>query len=316
MKVKNILVASVALLGFVSCEKSEGVSTVLPSDNIIRVSAGVTATRAGATTDNLIEFGISAYNDLGDANFTYSNVKVTKAASVWSTSEMMLWKNATDKVFFTVYAPYKEGFDISDTNTSMSVLADQTTEANLTASDFLLASNSISPTDAGSSTDNIYYNQTDKKLHVNLAHYFSKFLLTIKLGSEFNAIPFESSTNPIMAITINGVHTSITQDAILSNKAAIKPYHGDNYTAPASVTANGVAKYEAIIVPQPLATGELSVIITIGDKFYLWKSTNEVMFDTSKTRSLTLNVGKEVVTADQMTIGDWEDVDGGDLITE
>ena len=148
MKVKNILIASVALLGFVSCEKSEGVSSVLPSDNIIRVSAGVTATRAGVETSNLAEFGLFVNHDV-DTNYTYSNVKVTKAETVWNTSEMMLWKNATDLVAFTAYAPRKVGFNPNNPNTTITVLTEQITEASLIASDFLFCSGKLSPGNQG-----------------------------------------------------------------------------------------------------------------------------------------------------------------------
>ena len=314
MKLKNILISSVALLGFVACEKSEGVSSILPSDNIIRVSAGVTATRAGATTDNLIEFGISAYNDLGDANFTYSNVKATKVGAEWSTSEMMLWKNATTPVLIEAYAPYQEGFDIASTTTKVSVKTDQTTEANVMVSDFLYSSAIVMPS-ADLTQEKIHYDKSTKCLNVELGHRFSKLLLTVKLGSEFNANG-GAEANPITNITVNGTNTTLVLwFRELSDPAPITPLF-NGYTTPASQTANGVAKYEAIIIPQKPVSGALSVSITINGKIYEWKSTTEVIFGEGKTHALTLNVGKDVVSAEGMTVGDWTNGTGGDIVTD
>ena len=315
MKLKNILISSVALLGFVACEKSEGVSSILPSDNIIRVTAGVAATRAGATSDNLTEFGISVNHNEGLISYAYYNVKATKAGSEWSTSEMMLWKNATNSVLIEAYAPYQEGFDIAGTTTQVSVKTDQNTAENVIASDFLYSSATVTPS-ADQTQEKINYDKIKKCLNVELDHRFSKLLLTVKLGSEFNATPFGDSKNPITEITVNGTNTTLTLWLSKpSNPAPITPFAGV-YTSPTSQTANGVATYEAIIIPQKLAGGALSVSIKIGEKVYEWKSTTEVTFTRGRQHALPLNVGKDVVTAGGMTVGDWTNGTGGDIVTD
>ena len=298
-----------------ACEKSEGVSSLFPSDNIIRVSAGVAATRAGATNENLTEFGIFVNHNEGPISYAYDNVKATKAESVWSTSEMMLWENADTPVAIEAYAPYKEGFDITGETTQVSVKTDQTTAGNVMESDFLYSSATVTPS-ADQTQEKINYDKIEKCLNVELDHRFSKLLLTVKLGSEFNAIPFENSENQITNITVNGTNTTLTLWlSEPSNPAPITPLF-NGYTKPVSQTANGVAKYEAIIIPQNIAGGALSVSIKIGDKVYEWQSTTEVTFEKGKTHALTLNVGKDVVSAVGMTVGDWTNGTGGDIVTD
>ena len=314
MKLKNILISSVALLGFVACEKSEGVSSILPSDNIIRVSAGVTATRAGAETSNLTEFGMFVNHNEGLISYAYYNVKATKVGAEWSTSEMMLWKNATNSVLIEAYAPYQEGFDIAGVTTQVSVKTDQNTAENVIASDFLYSSATVTPS-ADQTQEKINYDKIKKCLNVELDHRFSKLLLTVKLGSEFNANG-GAEANPITNITVNGTNTTLVLwFRELSDPAPITPLF-NGYTTPASQTANGVAKYEAIIIPQKPVSGALSVSITINGKIYEWKSTTEVIFGEGKTHALTLNVGKDVVSAEGMTVGDWTNGTGGDIVTD
>ncbi len=131
---KKFLIASLILPGFVACDKTEEVNYILPSDNIIRVSAGVDSlvTRVSATTSNLKEFGITVLAS-SSPSYNYSNVKATKTGSTWNTDQTMLWRNESDKVTIFAYAPYKEGFDILDKDAVMSILTDQTTEANAVA---------------------------------------------------------------------------------------------------------------------------------------------------------------------------------------
>ena len=159
-------------------------------DGVIRVTTEVAQTRAGVTTDNLTEFGLTVAN-AASTTYSYSNVKMTKSVADWNPASQMLWQNATQAVEILAYAPYNS---VADGYKTPAALPDQSTEANVMVSDFsLMYNSSFAP-----ETDLV-----DKKVPVTLSHMMAKLDFRIIIGTEFNAegIP---QTNPISEITVNG----------------------------------------------------------------------------------------------------------------
>ncbi len=319
MNVKNLLIASVALLGFVSCGKSDNTGIVLPSDNIIRVSAGIgsSATRAGATAENLIEFGMEA-NAKDDVNYSYSDVKASKSSGIWTTSETMLWGNANNPVEFMAQAPYIKDFDFSFGN--FTVQTDQSTTENIIKSDLIMARGSVYPNmvvDADSKKNGmIWYDNVSRKVNVNFRHELSNLKVKLNLGSEFNAIPYSASVNPVQSVTIIGTGTKIFMEDERADLPADIATHHLSYAAPTSAIGSGTAVYEAIVVGQTVAAKKLSVVISIGGHVYEWRNTADVTFVKNNIHTLTLNVGDGIVLAGDMIIGDWGQGGTGSVVTD
>lgn len=309
MKRNKFLIMTVlaAVTGLTACSNDDDTSreSSYPADGVVRVSAGVSgmATRA-YTTDNLTEFGISITNSENTA-YTYDNVQVTGSSMVgWTTAKQMLWQNRSTPVSIVAYAPYNNSATIATGDKyRVKVKADQSTEANLNASDFLTFKNStFTP-----STD-----LNDGKVDIAFYHALSQVKLNITLGTEFNkpSIPTE---NPISNLTVNGTVLSTACDftqetptlaAVSGTSAGVQPYASD-YTPVTSETDNVTVSYECILIPQTVTAGTFSVTFTLGNNTYEWTSADDVTLAGGTSYTLDLTVGNDVVTVSSISAKKW-----------
>ena len=121
MKKINILTcAMVALtMACTNNDEQENVPNNYPTDNIIRVTAGVSnpITRGGETGTP----GLSAYTgdfmltvvNVANNKYTYANKRFTYAgATGWNCSETLLWQNAATPVKIAAVAPYDAKYEV------------------------------------------------------------------------------------------------------------------------------------------------------------------------------------------------------------
>lgn len=316
MKTKILTLAILASLVATGCSKDETTEhpSSYPADGVIRVATTVTETRAGMTTANLSNMGFFVTNN-NSATYSYKNVKMTFAESKWSSETMMLWKNSTEPVQISAYSPYVAGAtDL--TAVPFSVQTDQSIEENVKASDFVYDKHS----------DFTPANQL-KNGYVPLAlhHVLSKLVVTIKLGTEFNVSP-GTTENPIADVTVNGTIVSCMLN--FQNNADLRPQdlrgeampilmYQDSYTAGVDTTSNATAKYECILLPQTVAAGDFTIDIFIpGKGNYKYTLAVQQEFEVLHIYSLALTVGKDQVTAGDITMGDWDKVWGDNHETE
>lgn len=78
------------------------------------------------------------------------------------------------------------------------------------------------------------------------------------------------------------------------------------------------ATYEAIVVPQTIAAGALTVSFKIGTRSFSWTNTEAITLEQGKHYTLPLTVGYDTVTlnARAFTASSWEDQPGDNLGTE
>ena len=311
MKIKIIMMALVGVV-LASCQNDDVVvdNNNFPEDGVIRVTTEVAQTRAGVTTDNLTEFGLTVAN-AASTTYSYSNVKMTKSVADWNPASQMLWQNATQAVEILAYAPYNS---VADGYKTPAALPDQSTEANVMASDFIFMYNSSFVPETA---------LADKKILVTLSHMMAKLDFRIIIGTEFNAegIP---QTNPISEITVNGTKL---KGQLKTDNSAVEPQSTDNdataitpfeasYTPAADALKNCTAEYEVIFVPQTVTANNFTVTFKIGGKEYEWKSASAVTLNSGKKYNLNLTVGKEIVTAGAMSASEWTEGTGGSVETE
>lgn len=316
MKTKFLTLAILASLVATGCSKDETTQhpSSYPADGVIRVATTVTETRAGMTTANLSNMGFFVTNN-NSQTYTYKNVKMTYAESKWSSETMMLWQNSTALVQIIAYSPYVAG--VTDPiSVPFSVQVDQSIEDNVKASDFVSDSHSnFIPADQ----------LVDGYVPLSLKHRLSKLVVTIKLGTEFNEAP-GTAENPIDDVTVSG--TKVSGIIELKDNANLDPNDlqgeplpilmcQDKYTAGAGIASNATAEYQCILLPQTVGAGAFTIDIFIpGKGNYKYTLPAEQKFDVTKLYTLSLTVGKDQVTAGDITMGDWVDVPGGNHETE
>ena len=307
-KIFTLALASVALA---SCQKEDVLleNGNFPADGVIRVTTEVADTRAGHTTENLTEFGFFVDNPT-NPTYSYSNVKMTKNSSDWTSASQMLWQNATTEVDISAYAPY----NTDETYWAAPVvLANQNTEANVKASDYIFMYKSpfVPKT-----------NLDDKKGKVELEHKMAKLDFRIIIGTECNAsgIP---QTNPISDITVNGtklkgylVDSSIEPHPTDNPAAAITPFMA-KYTAAGSALQNCIAEYEAIFIPQTVTTTDkFEIKFQFKGREYLWTATKDIILKGGNKYALDLTAGSDIVTAGAMSATEWGNGTGEKIETE
>lgn len=318
MKTKIAILALVAL-SFASCNKNEEFkeSSSFPADGVIRIATNVEnpKSRAGLTTQNLNNIGFHVVNFMSKA-YCYSNVKMNYANNVWNSETMMLWEKENREVKIMAYSPYIKGAN-DITAVPFAVKADQSTEENVKVSDFVYQTLDFIPAQ----------HLVDGKVNLNLQHVMSKLVVKIILGTEFNTTP-GTTTNPIESVSVNGTKVNCTLN--FKNNARVRPQDltGDaesvlmcqeSYAAAADLATNATSEYQCILLPQTVATNAFTIDIFIkGKGNYKYTLSTAQTFGVGRIYSLTLNVGKDMVTAGNMTITEWVlgNGEGSNHITE
>jgi len=321
--IKYIMTLATTALLISACSQNEDSApetNSFPADKMIRVITNVNQpqTRAGMTTDDLDNFHLHVVNESNENYSFFAMMKKESNAWVSYTFDgasplTMLWQNKTQKVKVTAVG--YEGIQIAPATWSStltaSVLEDQSSEANLKQSDVLY----MAPKEVNPSTDLV-----NGKLSVNLNHRFSKLNLTVKLATEFNKVP-GTTTNPITSVSVLGTKNTpswnLNTNELSNYESAvitILPF-ATTYTAGVGDTQAEV-KYECVLIPQTVLASSFSVEFQINGKIYNWRSSSEVTLNGDTQYNLTLNVGKDVVTAGGFTATPWTNGGSQDIETE
>lgn len=221
--IKFFAISAMAAAMITSCSSEDELSqSNYPSDNIIRITAGVNnaKTRADGTGVTQLEkpLSLTVVNKNENATlankYTYVNQVFTKDENgAWNCSETLLWQKDTQPVDIVAFAPAQEGkFDGVYAEGSIqpitySVAKDQTT--------------------ADDKNDLLYYYSKgfvpkdkleDKKLNIEMNHAFCMIDIVVTLGTEFNK-PDIPTTSPITEVTLEG--TKIEANVNVTNAANI-----------------------------------------------------------------------------------------------
>lgn len=289
---------------FASCSNQEEPATgSYPSDNLIRVTAGVSndMTRGDeAATALNKDFSLTVVNNTND-KFSYANEIFSLKGTEWSCGKNLLWQNlstpveivalypATDADKFTgVYSKENKSYG----TITYSVNSDQSTADD--ANDLLLYPNASFKPEK---------DLENGKLNIEFKHAFCRVDIEVIIGSEFNATD-GLAANPIQGIRVEGTKTtadisfasaepfftvtpSESGDAI-----SIIPTQGD-FTPAANATAKAVAKYSCIVIPQ---TATLKVLLHTSDREFEWTG-SQMVLESGKQYTLQLNMTNKSTTA-------------------
>lgn len=281
---------------FASCSNQEELETgSYPSDNLIRVTAGVNndMTRGDeATTALTKDFSLTVVNNTND-KYSYANeIFSLSSGTEWSCSNKLLWQNLTTPVEIVALYPATDASTFSGVYSkedksygtiAYGVNSDQSTAAE--ADDLLLYHNAnFVPKD----------DLKEEKLDIQFNHAFCRVDIEVTIGSEFNATN-GLAENPIQGIRVEG--TKIAADINLASASPTITAKGDatsitptpgNFTPAASAANQAVARYSCIVIPQ---TADLNIVLHTSDREYEWTGP-QMALESGKQYTLQLNMKK------------------------
>lgn len=285
---------------FASCSNQEELATgSYPSDNLIRVTAGVNndMTRGDEAATALTKnFSLTVVNNNND-KYSYANEIFSLKGTEWTCSNKLLWQNLTTPVKIVALYPATDANIFSGVYSkenksygtiTYSVNSDQSTAAD--ADDLLLYHNAnfVPKNDL-----------KEEKLDIQFNHAFCRVDIEVTIGSEFNATN-SLAENPIQGIRVEG--TQIAADINLASASPTITAKGDatsiiptpgNFTPAASATDQAVARYSCMVIPQ---AAYLNIVLHTSDREYEWTGT-EMKLESGKQYTLQLNMTKKSTTA-------------------
>lgn len=286
---------------FASCSNQEELATgSYPSDNLIRVTAGVnndmTRSDEAATALNK-NFSLTVVNQTND-KYSYANeIFSLSSGTEWTCSNKLLWQNLTTPVEIVALYP------ATDANTFSGVY----TKGNKSCGTITYGVNPDQSTADEANDLLLYHNANfvpkddlkEEKLDIEFNHAFCRVDIEVTIGSEFNATN-GLAENPIQGIRVEG--TKIAADINLASASptitakgdatSITPTPGD-FTPAASAANQAVARYSCMVIPQ---TADLNIVLHTSDREYEWTGT-QMALESGKQYTLQLNMTNKSTTA-------------------
>ena len=286
---------------FASCSNEEELATgSYPSDNLIRVTAGVNndMTRGDEATTALTKnFSLTVVNNTND-KYSYANeIFSLSSGTEWTCSNKLLWQNLTTPVEIVALYP------AADASTFSGVYSKE----NKSYGTITYSVNSDQSTDNDADDLLLYHNARfvpkndlkEEKLDIEFNHAFCRVDIEVTIGKEFNAST-GLATNPIKGIRVEG--TQIAADINLASAPPTITAKGDatsitptprDFTPAASAANQAVARYSCMVIPQ---TADLNIVLHTSDREYEWTGT-KMALESGKQYTLQLNMTKKSTTA-------------------
>ena len=288
---------------FASCSNEEELATgSYPSDNLIRVTAGVNndMTRGSEAATALTKnFSLTVVNQTND-KYSYANeIFSLNGGTEWSCGNKLLWQNLSTPVEIVALYP------ATDANTFSGVYSKE----NKSYGTITYGVNSDQSTDDKTNDLLLYHNANfvpkdnlkDGKLNILFNHAFCRVDIEVTIGSEFNATN-GLAENPIQGIRVGGTKTT-AEIGFVSTEPSFTPT-GEvtsiiptptpgNFTPAASASNQAVARYSCIVIPQ---TATLKVVLHTSDREYEWTGT-KMALESGKQYTLQLNMTNKSATA-------------------
>lgn len=328
--IKFFAISAMAAAMITSCSNDDDLSqSNYPSDNIIRVTAGVNnaKTRAeGAGTEMKNDFSLTIVNK-NAPKYTYTDKVFSKKSGDWACSETLLWQKSDALVDIVAFAPAQTGkFNGVYANGSIqpiaySVASDQSTSS--------------------ANNDLLYYyakdfkpgdKLVDKKLSIQFNHAFCMIDINVTLGTEFNK-PNVLDDSPIVKVTIGGTKIAANVDVLntasvvtASEEAAATDItttkgiftKAENADKKADPEVNAISRFSCIAIPQKVAANTFTVSLKTANKLYEWTYDKAVELKSGYRYTLNLTMGDNVVLlkGGSITANPWGNGEGGPLETD
>lgn len=318
--IKFFAITAMAAAMITSCSNEDELSqSNYPSDNIIRVTAGVNnaKTRAeGAGTEMKNDFSLTIVNK-NAPKYTYTDKVFSKKSGDWACSETLLWQKSDALVDIVAFAPAQTGkFNGVYANGSIQPIA------------YSVASDQSTKSD---NNDLLYYyapgfnpgkSLVDKKLNIQFNHAFCMIDINVTLGTEFNK-PEVLKESPIVKVTLGG--TKIAANVNVTNAASVVTISETDAATDITTTkgsfdkaadpeANAKSHFSCIAIPQTVGANTFKVSLMTADKLYEWTSDKEITLQSGYRYTLELSMGNDVVLlkGGSISASPWTEGDTGD----
>lgn len=335
--IKFFAITAMAAAMITSCSNEDELSqSNYPSDNIIRITAGVNNAKtraegaAGTPLKNPLSLTVVNKNTENTElakKYTYVDQKFTKDENgAWNCSEAeaqaqpLLWQNKETLVDIAALAPAQEGkFD--------GVYNKET--RNFSSFSYSVADDQSTSSD---NNDLLYYyakdfkpgeSLKDGKLSIQMNHAFCMIDIVVTLGTEFNK-PEVLKESPIVKVTLGG--TKIAANVDVTNAASVVTASGEatditttkgSFTKATNAEVSAISNFSCITIPQNVAANTFKVSLKTAGKRYEWTSAEPVLLQSGYRYTLKLSMGNDVVLLkDAITASTWTEVAGGSLETD
>ena len=321
--IKFFAISAMAAAMITSCSSEDELSqSNYPSDNIIRVTAGVNnaKTRAeGAGTEMKNAFSLTIVNKNTEKpelakKYTYVDKVFSKTSGDWACSETLLWQDSKTPVDIVAFAPAQTG--------KFSGVCDN--DGNIQSIAYSVADDQSEKSD---NNDLLYYyakdfkpgtSLVDKKLSIQFNHAFCMIDINVTLGTEFNK-PKVLDDSPIVKVTLGG--TKIAANVDVTNAASVVTASGEaaditttkgTFDKAANAEANAKSYFSCIAIPQTVAANTFKVSLMTAGKRYEWTSDKEITLQSGYRYTLELTMGNDVVLlkGGSITATPWTEITG------
>lgn len=314
--IKFFAISAMAAAMITSCSSEDELSqSNYPSDNIIRVTAGVNNAKTRAEGQGVTAmdkpFSLTIINKNTESTelakkYTYVDKVFSKTSGDWACSETLLWQKATIPVDIVAFAPAQEGKfkGVCDNDRNIKPITYSVADDQSTSSD---------------NNDLLYYyapgfnpgTSLDEKgkLNIQFNHAFCMIDIVVTLGTEFNK-PKVLDNSPIVKVTLGGTKIAANVDVtnaasvvtaseeaaatdITTTKGSFTP--AENADKKADPEKNAISRFSCIAIPQTVAANTFKVSLMTAGKRYEWTSAEPVELQSGYRYTLKLSMGNDVV---------------------
>ena len=197
-----------------------------------------------------------------------------------------------------------------DTNSALTLKAQTNQMSSINGSDHLVMTETpVNPTTNGTT------------INVNFKHVMSKIVVKIDLGKEtaytqtpINELYIEGTETErnfsISDCTFSPLSTPVAND-ILAHRSNFTEAvtDGTSTTVGATVTKAATVSFEAILVPQTVTKGNLTISFQLSDgKAYKWSTASDVTLATNTEYTLNLQLIGDKITMKNISVSPWNEV--------
>ena len=323
--IKFFAISAMAAAMITSCSSEDELSqSNYPSDNIVRVTAGVNNAKTRAEGQGVTAmdkpFSLTIVNK-NASKYTYTDKVFSKTSGDWACSETLLWQKATTPVDIVAFAPAQEGkFNgVCDNDRNIKPITYSVADDQSTSSDnndlLYYYAPGFNP---GTSLDE------NGKLNIQFNHAFCMIDIVVTLGTEFNK-PNVLKESPIVKVTLGGTKIEASVDVknaasvvtaseeaaatdITTTKGSFTP--AENADKKADPEKNAISRFSCIAIPQTVAANTFKVSLMTADKLYEWTSEAAVELKSGYRYTLKLSMGNDVVLlkGEKITATPWTEI--------